>query len=167
MGEYSVYMHSTPSNKRYVGITSNSPKYRWGKNGYGYKRHPHFFNAILKYGWENITHIILFVDLSEEDAKQLEINLIAKYKTNDRRFGYNGTTGGDGTSGVDRNGIKNGRSNKVKCITTNEVFDTITIASIKYNINRSHIGSVCKGKRKYSGKLNNIPLTWEYYKGVM
>ena len=33
--KFIVYMHITPSNKRYIGITSNEYKRRW-QNGYGY-----------------------------------------------------------------------------------------------------------------------------------
>ena len=34
---FTVYMHITPSNKRYIGITSRSTEERWGKNGCHYK----------------------------------------------------------------------------------------------------------------------------------
>ena len=33
---YSVYMHITPSNKVYIGITSKAPEERW-MNGRGYQ----------------------------------------------------------------------------------------------------------------------------------
>ena len=93
---YSVYEHICPNGKRYIGITSRNPKLRWGKNGIGYKYHnKHFFNAICKYGWDNITHRIIVDGVSKECACQLEKDLIAKYKTNDRRFGYNNSTGGE------------------------------------------------------------------------
>lgn len=92
-----------PNGKRYIGITCKRPKARWDK-GRGYKRRNiPIYNAILKYGWENIEHIILFENLTEEEAKNKEIELIAKYKTNIHRygddFGYNLTDGGDGTTG--------------------------------------------------------------------
>ena len=70
---YTVYKHTTPSGKIYIGITSNDPKYRW-KNGYGYMNNKYFFNAIKKYGWNNISHEILFTGLSEEEAYSKEIN---------------------------------------------------------------------------------------------
>ena len=37
-----------------------------------------FFNAILKHGWEEFTHEILFTDLSKDDAEQIEKRLIKK-----------------------------------------------------------------------------------------
>lgn len=60
------------------------------------------------------------------------------------------------------------RKTKVKCINTNEVFDTIKQASNYYNTYTESIISCCKGKRNYSGKhpITNEPLQWEYYDKV-
>lgn len=91
---YTLYMHVTPSNKKYIGITRNKPTTRW-RNGSGYVGNTHFFNAIQKYGWNNIQHIVLKTKLSEEEAKNQEVALIAKYETQDRNKGYNITKGGD------------------------------------------------------------------------
>lgn len=157
-------MHITPANKYYIGITSQLCTKRWGVNGKNYNRHPYFYNAILKYGWDNIDHIILFENLSEKEAKQYEQDLIKFFNTNSSNFGYNLTYGGNGTIGIRHCGTSNGRATKVKCVTTNRVFNTILEASDCYNIGRQHIGSVCTGKRQYAGKLNGIPLIWEYYK---
>lgn len=96
--QYTVYMHISPSNKKYVGITKNKPTKRWDC-GRGYKQNKYFFNAIKKYGWNNIKHIILDTGLSEYDAKQKEIELIAKYNLTDRKYGYNISKGGDLGSG--------------------------------------------------------------------
>lgn len=95
---WSVYIHITPSDKYYVGITSQSPDRRW-RNGDGYKNSTYFYNAILKYGWDNIDHIILFENLSEKEVKQYEKDLISFFQTNNRQFGYNCTVGGDGVHG--------------------------------------------------------------------
>ena len=61
---YIVYKHTTPNNKIYIGITKHDPKYRWLNNGRGYKEQSTFFNAILKYGWINIKHEILYNDIA-------------------------------------------------------------------------------------------------------
>lgn len=90
---YTLYMHIAPNNKKYIGITKREPTLRW-KNGNAYKNSEHFANAIKKYGWENIEHIILFTDLTKEQAEQKEIEMIAKYKSNQRNFGYNIANGG-------------------------------------------------------------------------
>ena len=91
-------MHIFPNNKKYIGITSLKPKYRWS-DGKGYKKQKLMYRAILKYGWENIKHEILYTNLSETEAKKKEIELIEKYKSNDENYGYNQTLGGDGTLG--------------------------------------------------------------------
>lgn len=100
---YKVYVHTNKSNnKKYVGITSQSPNSRWrGGLGYnlGYRKKTYFYNSIVKYGWDNFEHDILFDNLSEEEAREKEVELIALWKTNDRNFGYNLTEGGEGTSG--------------------------------------------------------------------
>lgn len=91
---YTVYMHTSPSGKRYIGITSkNPPEKRW-LNGRGYKQNPHFYSAIQLYGWNNFKHEILYNRLIKEEAEQKEVELIAKYQSNDREFGYNIANGG-------------------------------------------------------------------------
>ena len=99
MGAYTVYMHVTPNGKRYIGITSRKPEYRWN-GGRAYKNQPHFQNAIHKYGWDNIQHVILFSGLSKDEAVRKEIELIAAFETTNTSKGYNTTLGGEGASGV-------------------------------------------------------------------
>lgn len=96
-----VYIHTnTKNNKKYVGITSQKPNRRW-KNGNGYSYNPYFYNAITKDGWDAFQHEIVLSDLNEFDAKAKEKELIELYKTMDRDFGYNLTSGGDGTPGLE------------------------------------------------------------------
>lgn len=90
---YFVYKHTCPNNKIYVGITSNV-KERW-KSGACYLNNSYFQAAIQKYGWDNIKHEILFENLTKDEASQKEIELIAEYKSDDRRFGYNVRSGGE------------------------------------------------------------------------
>ena len=97
---YCVYMHISPSNKKYIGITCQRPKHRWN-NGNGYKKQPYFYNAIKKYGWNNFKHIIIDKNLSQKDAYNKEIKLIEQYKTNNDKYGYNLSLGGDlGSKGI-------------------------------------------------------------------
>lgn len=93
---YTVYMHTCPNGKRYVGITQQEPRKRW-LNGKGYKKNSLFYRAISKYGFENISHEILIEGLTQEQAEQKEIELIAKYQTNNSRYGYNIANGGNTT----------------------------------------------------------------------
>lgn len=91
---YTVYKHTTPSWKVYIGITGQKPEKRW-KNGNGYKDNEHFYRAILKYGWENIKHEIVQNGLTKQQACDLEIELIAKYDATNPKHGYNNTMGGE------------------------------------------------------------------------
>lgn len=91
-------MHTSPTNKRYIGITSQIPERRWRKDGVGYKNHAYFWNAIQKYGWNNFKHEILFEGLTKEEAEQKEIELIAFYNSNNEKYGYNLSSGGESGS---------------------------------------------------------------------
>lgn len=93
-GNFTVYKHTVPNGKIYIGITSKNPLKRW-KNGNGYKYNLHFYRAIKKYGWDNIKHEILFSGLTKDEACRKEIELIAEYKSNDQKYGYNHATGGE------------------------------------------------------------------------
>lgn len=101
MGNFCVYCHTNKLNgKKYIGITKQKPEERW-RQGKGYKKGA-FHNALKKYGWDGFSHVVLYSELSEVEAKEKEIELIAKYHTNEEANGYNITEGGDGTSGYKR-----------------------------------------------------------------
>ena len=93
---FSVYRHTSPSGKVYIGITSQEVTARW-QNGKTYKDSTHFKRAIRKYGWKNIKHEVLFTNLTKERAISLEISLIRHYKN--LGISYNITDGGEGTNG--------------------------------------------------------------------
>lgn len=90
---YYVYEHLFPNGKRYIGITTN-PKRRWS-NGLGYNHNIYMKRAIMKYGWNNIKHNILFENKSKKEAERLECELICLYKSNTREWGYNIANGGN------------------------------------------------------------------------
>jgi len=92
--EYYVYKHTNKkNNKVYIGITCQDPKKRW-LYGKGYQGNDYFNKSIIKYGWDNFEHEILHEHLTKEEAEQKEIELIKKYKSNQREFGYNMDNGG-------------------------------------------------------------------------
>lgn len=94
MNSYVVYVHHNKINgKRYVGIT-NRPRKRWYGNGKAYQNCPHFAAAICKYGWDNFSHYFLDIGLTLEEASTLEQMYIARYRTTDKRYGYNIAEGG-------------------------------------------------------------------------
>ena len=95
---WSVYMHTTPEKKVYIGATSIPPKVRWNY-GYGYRRSP-FYETIKQFGWNNIDHTVIDTGLSEEEAYNLERQLIEEYDSTNPEKGYNRAIGGRGTWGV-------------------------------------------------------------------
>ena len=102
---YTVYMHISPSNKVYIGITCREGKNRWEngkcylrKNTNGSYTQPAIAKAILKYGWENFEHIILFENLTKEEAERRERLLIALWNSNNSEFGYNIRSGGSAST---------------------------------------------------------------------
>lgn len=96
---YTVYKHVAPDGRLYIGITKNKPTQRW-QGGSGYKGNTYFTRAIKKYGWENFQHIIIAEGLDEQSAKELEIKLIAENKSNQRKYGFNISSGGESKSGT-------------------------------------------------------------------
>ena len=91
---WTVYKHTAPNGKVYIGITEQKPKYRWN-NGNGYIENKHFYSAIRKYHWENFKHDILETGLTKEQACAKEFELIAYYDSNNREKGYNKSKGGE------------------------------------------------------------------------
>lgn len=92
---YTVYRHTGPTGKVYIGITSQKPENRWGVGGCGYRYNTYFWRAIQKYGWEAFTHEIIAQGLTKEKAAQVEVELIARHSSTDPAKGYNHSTGGE------------------------------------------------------------------------
>ena len=95
-----VYKHTNKSNgKCYIGITCQKPTARW-RNGDGYSGNTFFYRAIKKYTWDGFVHEILSDNLSKRDAEDIEKALIREFNSNNPAFGYNITSGGDGSVGL-------------------------------------------------------------------
>lgn len=93
---YSVYRHKNKINgKVYIGLTCQVPtSRRWGRNGNSYKSQTHFYRAIQKYGWNKFDHDVLFSNLSQKEANEIERKLIAFYDSTNQDKGYNIQYGG-------------------------------------------------------------------------
>ena len=91
---YCVYCHTSPSNKKYIGI-SKDPIKRWN-NGKGYIKNYLFYRAIKKYGWDNFKHEILYTNLTVDEAGKIEKKLINEWNLTNPNFGYNLREGGNG-----------------------------------------------------------------------
>ena len=114
--KYIVYEHILKLDKRkYIGITKQKPQKRWQK-GLGYVNSSYFYNAIQKYGWDNFEHIILFDNLTKEEAEQKEKELIKKYKTNIKGYGFNLNEGGFSPTITEEQKIKISNSEKGKVV---------------------------------------------------
>ena len=143
---YCVYKHTCPNGKVYIGITNQNPYRRW-KNGYGCKGQSAFYQAIQKYGWNNIKHEIIFENLSLEEAAKKEKELIEKCKM----FSYN-TQNAGGICGV-----------KIKQYSMTgkllNVFESVTEAAKLTNTHTSRIVKVCQQKANSS---NGFVWRYEY-----
>ena len=160
---WSVYCFTAPNGKRYVGITSLKPEYRW-REGKGYKHNHYLSNSIKKYGWENIKKEIIADNISEIYAKELEKFYIKEWDLMNPVKGYNQTIGGDGAPGLVRTEVAKKNSKEAqKGSTTKKVlkfnvdgtfikeFETMTEAYRETGIHYSKISLVCNGKRKTAG----------------
>ena len=97
---YKIYVHINKTNgKIYIGQTKfDNLNRRWNTDGSGYKTNKHFWNSIQKYGWDNFEHIVLFENLSLEEANLIEEELIKKYDSTNPNKGYNLRFGGRNSS---------------------------------------------------------------------
>ena len=69
-------------------------KKRW-KSGDGYRCCTYFYNAILKYGWNNFEHEIVAENLTKDEAYSMEQKLIFELDTRNPSVGYNIRPGGE------------------------------------------------------------------------
>ena len=103
---YSIYVHTTPDGRKYVGSTSLEPKIRFN-GGSNYKTCTRFYNAIKLFGWDNIKHEILETVEDKETALKREEYYTLLFRSNEPEFGYNILTGRKGL-------IQSEESNKKK-----------------------------------------------------
>lgn len=141
-----VYQHTNLINgKSYIGITCQKPELRWGKEGNNYRQQTKFYNAIIKYGWDNFKHEILFSNLTQEEALIKETKLISQ--NNSVLHGYNS--------------IYSSEENKIEpivCIELNQIFDNVTLAAAFARVSPSGLSHHLNGDSLTSGGY-----TWTYY----
>lgn len=85
----SVYIHTSPAGKVYIGIAEN-PLQRWA-NGCGYNDNALFSADIQRYGWDSFKHEIIAECQSREEAEQLERDFILLLDSENPEKGYNQT----------------------------------------------------------------------------
>ena len=161
INNYKVYKHTNIiNNKVYIGLTKQEPKRRW-QNGYGYIDNSYFYNSIIKYGWDGFKHEVLYDNLTKEEAMQKEIELIKYYKSNNRKYGYNMSKGGEASDEnfSKRYGKDNPKSRRIRVIDADtkkiiKIYESQTQASIDLEINRKGITKNCLGQSKtYKGYI--------------
>ena len=187
---YTVYCHTNKINgKKYVGITSQSVYERW-QNGKHYSRHKIFYADIIKYGWDNFSHDVLYSNLSKEDAEAKEKEIISRLNLTDSSKGYNKRSGGkavsspDDTTRAKLSALNKGSNNpfynrkhtaqtkrimaerkpkkEVICIETQETFKSIREASRQTKVDHSDIIKCCKGNKITAGGYH-----WKYKEVVI
>lgn len=175
--KYCVYCHKNKINeKKYYGITQQSPLKRW-QSGNGYSKNAHFTAAIKKYGWENFEHKIIAENVTKEEACKLEKYYIDLFQTTDPNKGYNISTGGEcGNSGTKRNEEQRKKfSENTKNLWLNEEYREKNIAARgNYNFTEKHkekIRAALKGRKvsketrdKISNSLKNSSKFHQYRK---
>lgn len=160
---YTVYKHTAPTGKVYIGITENSPAQRWA-GGFGYTSNKPFFSDIVKYGWDNFRHEILFENLSKLDAEIKEIELIEQYHSIDCDYGYNQVEGVRGYRRPEHVRKKISKSMKTKAVVQydlegNEiqVFESMREAERQTSAKAGNISACCLGLTQTAGGF-----VWKY-----
>lgn len=97
-----IYKAIFPNNKIYIGQTQRTLEYRKKEHWYEYlknRRNSYFYNAIKKYGWDNIKWEIVENNIINIDIlNEREMFYISKYNTFGD-CGYNMNLGGNNKNG--------------------------------------------------------------------
>lgn len=152
LNNFTVYMHiNKENNKKYIGITQRNVEKRW-QEGEGYAKQPLFYKAIKKYGWDNFEHKILLSNLTKETAFKMEIQFIKFYKSNQREFGYNISSGG----GFVWSGLKHSEESKQKMSKTKKLNPKPVSEERRRKLSKKHSG---KNNPMYGKSGANSPVS--------
>ena len=175
MNDYKVYKLTFPNNKVYIGQTKNTLKHRFGKNGIGYRNCLKVYNAIKKYGWDNIKKEILYDNLNLYEANELERKLITEYyKSNIDEYGYNIENGGNNNgvhSDETKRKISEGNKGKVVSEETREKLRKINKGKVVSEETREKLRQICKKSNmkrnqhiiEFNNKKYNLKELAEYF----
>ncbi len=85
--------------KLYFGITKCNLQKRWNEHKCKSKKNnSHLYLSIRKYGIENFIILQIKECFSESEMYETEIELIKQYKTNNPKYGYNNSIGGESST---------------------------------------------------------------------
>jgi group I intron endonuclease len=118
---YTIYKCvNTINGKVYVGFDSQWPNRQKIHKSNHKKVCYKFYNAILKYGWENFEWTIIYQSKDREHTlKTMEPQFIKEYDS--FKNGYNSTLGGEGVFGLKRKFSKEEIENKRKFMLGNQI----------------------------------------------
>ena len=114
---YSIYLHTTPDGKKYVGSTSQELNKRFSR-GHLYKNNTRFYDAIKLFGWDNIEHQVLETVEDKKIAIKREEYYTLLFRSNEPEFGYNIYVGN-----IQNEEAKNKRSEKMKGKQSEEIIN--------------------------------------------
>lgn len=158
-----IYCFTFPNSKRYVGKTEKELQVRlnYHKHCSKYIKN-HLYNAIRKYGWNNLKIEVLCECNSKEELNEKEKYFILQFGSTDPEKGYNLRSGGEGglhskstklKISESNKGIKNGMYNKIPWNKNKK----LTKQHVE-NLRNSHLGQEPwnKGKKlPKRGELSN------------
>lgn len=150
--DYIVYKHTSPSGGVYIGQTHVGVNER-ARDGKAYMvlnketgefLQPALAKAILKYGWDNFTHEVLYSGLTSEEADEKETELIEEAKGTG--ICYNICSGGkSGVPGANEHKIKQYTLSGEYVKTWNSIKEAEEFVGIKRA--QANISACCQGKK--------------------
>ena len=163
---YCVYKHTSPEGKVYIGVTRQDPQARWC-GGFGYASNLYFLTDIMTYGWLNFQHEVLADGLQEEQAFEMEAELIAQHNSTNPLFGYNLNAGSArkpkrellAKAELDRKLVvlsipsdipscSRSTSRPVRCVETGDVFPSLSSAARYIHTDKTSLRKqILKGQR--------------------
>lgn len=150
---YCIYAHLNMINKKvYIGISKNV-KNRWSAKEESYKKCHAIYRAFKKYGWDNFAHIVMWDNLTKEEACKLEKANIFMFKL--AGMSYNITDGGEGTTGVIR-------SEEHKQIIREYMTNRVVSTETRKKISTAHKKLRINNKEIYAYDINTKCLVKKY-----
>jgi len=149
------------NNKIYFGVTQQDLKVRWQQHKCNSNKKSYYlYNAIKKYGFDNFNIEIVFEADTKKEMLEKEIQLISIYKTNNRLFGYNNSTGGESSkkgcklTQEQKNNISNYQKNRIRKPHSIETKTAMSLSAKGRDMSKAIKSSANKrrGKKAYNIK---------------
>ena len=152
---YYIYIHTCPNHYSYVGI-SQKPKQRWNE-GEGYKASKKFYEAIKKYGWNEIKHEIVAETNYRWIAQKIERTLITHFKKKGISYNENNIE----KVLLNKKSTRTVPLKKVAQYNTDgeliKIYNSATEAGKELGMSSAYIQDCCRGKKKTAYKY-----IWKY-----